>query len=59
MDLYAEIKSFSFYENSGSFYINGKIIEKSVGKLPHPAKKQFEDVKVGEIISLKIERIFL
>ena len=56
MDLYAEIKNFSFYENSGAVYINTKVIEKRVCSLPHTHKEKFEAVKVGEIISVKIER---
>ena len=56
MDLYAEIKNFSFYENSGSVYINTKVIEKRICQLPHNHKTKFEAVQVGEIISVKIDR---
>ena len=56
MDLYAEIKNFSFYENSGAVYINTKVIEKRVCQLPHTHKTKFEAIQVGEIISVKIDR---
>ena len=56
MDIYAEIKSFSFYENSGTVFINAKIIEKRLSQLPHPSKTKFEEAEVGELITLKIDR---
>ena len=56
MDIYAEIKNFSFYENTGSIYVNAKVIEKRVNQLPHQAKAKFEEVQVGEIIALKTDR---
>ena len=53
MDLYAEIKSFSFYENKGSFYIKAKIIEKRITQLCHP---KFEEVEIGDTICLKTDK---
>ena len=56
MDIYVEVKNFSFYENSGAIYVNAKVIEKRVNQLPHQAKTKFEEVEIGEIISLKTDR---
>ena len=56
MEIYAEIKKFSFYENNGSIYINAKVIEKRVSQHPHPSKCKFEDVKVGDVLSIKTDR---
>ena len=56
MDIYAEIKSFSFYENKGTFYINVKVIEKRLHQICHPSKSKFEEVEIGDTISLKTDR---
>ena len=56
MDIYAEIKSFSFYENKGTFYINVKVIEKRIHQICHPLKAKFEEVEIGDTISLKTDR---
>lgn len=56
MDIYAELKNYSFYENSGAFYITVKVIEKNVFQTPHTDKGKFNEVEIGESISLKTDR---
>ena len=55
MDIYAELKNFSFYENSGAIYITVKILEKNILQTPHQNKAKFIDAQVGDTISLKTD----
>ena len=56
MDIYAEVRSFSFYESSGSIYVTVRVIEKRLKKADHPSKKKFEEVEIGETITLRTDR---
>ena len=56
MDIYAEIKNFTFYENKGSLYINARVIEKRVSQNCNPSKAKFEDVRIGDSIEIKTDR---
>ena len=56
MDIYGEVKSFSFYESSGSVYANVKIIEKRLKKNNHDSKNKFEEAEIGELITLRTDR---
>lgn len=56
MEIYAEVKNFSFYENNSTFYINGRVIEKRILPGSHPFQAKFEEVKVGEVAELKVTK---
>ena len=56
MDIYAEVKSFSFYESSRAIYVNVRIIEKRLKKIIPNHKVKFEEVQIGDIITLKTDR---
>ena len=56
MEIYCEVKNFSFYENSSTFYITCRVLEKQISPGCHPFKEQFEGVEIGETIQLKVEK---
>ena len=59
MEIYTEVKRFSFYENSATFYIECKLIQKRIDPNCHPFKHQFEELNIGEVINLKADRNLL
>ena len=56
IEIYAEVKNFSFYENKGNLYINARVIEKRVFQNCHPSKSKFEEVRVGDTLEIKTDR---
>ena len=54
MDIYAEVKNFSFYSEKSTFYVGVRVIEKRLHLGCHPYKTKFEEVAVGKNIGLKV-----
>ena len=54
MDIYAEVKNFSFYSEKLTFYVGVRVIEKRLHPGCHPYKTKFEEVAVGKNIGLKV-----
>ena len=59
MEIYTEIKKFTFYESSHLLYISCKIIEKKIHPGCHQFKSKFEELKLGETVSLKFDKRLL